>query len=218
MTFSEIRTTGTSGTTDISCTTGFALTSSRQLKIQGLAENHCVGSYALRILDGDLHQKPVAVIFSIEKGETCLSTVEIKCDLEIGNTLRVQVIQNQARSNTVPSEDARLMAERVRKHISKSDPTILSDYCERLGLVREKMNLVEGFSEEIIACGFDPYNRAHLDLVRNELGLVLPKHMREDGLDEFIKNARFNRYSVAVPEKLRKFRLSKMNQDIELEF
>ena len=185
------------------------LTSSRQLRLQGLVENHCVGGYASLVLDGDIDQKAVTIIFSIEKDGACLSTAEIECGPDIGNTLYGKVIQNQARSNTVPSGDAKIVAERITKHISKANPRILSQYCEGLKLARQEMNLMPGFSEEIMACGFDPYNRAHFDIVWEELRSVLPRHIRQDGPDEFIRKAEFNRDSIAVPEKLRKFRLSK---------
>ena len=185
------------------------LTSAKQLKIQGLAENHCVGGYALRVLEGDMHQKAVTIIFSIEKDGKCYSTAEIECERDFNNTLHGQVIQNQARSNTDPSEDTEFAANCIEEHISKANPEIFSEYCEGLRLARQEMNLVPGFSEEIMACGFDPYNRTHFDIVWEELRSVLPRHMRRNGPDEFIENAEFNRKFIAVPEKLGKFRLSK---------
>ena len=190
------------------------LTSSRQLKTQGLTEDHCVGGYASRVLDGNLYQKAVTVIFSIEKDGTCLGTTEVECGPDIGNALYGQIVQNQARGNTPPSRDAENIAEQIRNHISRADPAILSRYCDALELVRRETGLASGFSKEIIACGFDPYDRTHFDLVWNELRSALPRRMRRDDLDGFIRNAEFNRCHITMPEKLRKFRLSK-NPDSE---
>ena len=191
------------------------LTSSADLKIQGRAEDHCVGGYVSRILSSRAHSMGQAtMIFSIEQDGQILSTAEIKCFREFpesGNPeqlhteicqnnahgtiaesdnpgqLRTEVAQNNARSNTSPSRVAEDLAKQVAARLQQAGPKVFQNYLDGLHEARVEQDRISGFEYDIVACGLNPRNRAHLEIVWEELGRSLPKRFRENGLGAFIK-------------------------------
>jgi len=73
------------------------LCSDAALRREGTLQNHCVGGYAEQVLTNG------SLIFSIRKGHTILSTLE----LSLGYDGKVSELQNQARDNTGPGKEAR---------------------------------------------------------------------------------------------------------------
>ena len=191
------------------------LTSSTTLKIQGRAEDHCVGGYVSRILSSKDHSRGQAtMIFSIEQDDRILSTAEIKCFREFPESdnpgqlrmeicqnkarstipefdnpgqLRTEVCQNKARSNTSPSRVAEDLAKQVAARVQQAGPKTFQTYLDGLHKACTEQDQISGLEYHIARCGFDPHNRAHLEIAWENLGLALPKRFRRNGLDAFIK-------------------------------
>ena len=169
------------------------LTSSADLKIQGRAEDHCVGGYVSRILSSRDHSMGQAtMIFSIEQDGQILSTAEINCFREFpesGNPeqLRTEVNQNKARSNTPPPRMAKDLAKQVAVRLQQAGPKVFQNYLDGLHEARVEQDRISGLALYIIECGFDPCNRAHLEIAWENLKPALPKRFRKNDLDAFIK-------------------------------
>ena len=170
------------------------LTSSKALKIQGRAEDHCVGGYVSTILNSQNHSRGRAtMIFSIEQNDRILSTAKINCFMEFpesGNPgqLCTQVCQNKARNNTSPNPMAEALTEQVAVRLQQAGPEAFQTYLDGLHDSRVKQEQISGFECLIVQCGLDPRDRTHLETVWEELGLALPRRFREGGLDAFIRH------------------------------
>ena len=169
------------------------LTSSADLKIQGRAEDHCVGGYVSRILSSRDHSMGQAtMIFSIEQDGQILSTAEIKCFREFpesGNPeqLRTEVSQNKARSNTPPPRMAETLAKQVAVRLQQAGPNAFQNYLDGLHEARMEQDRISGLEYHIAECGFDPCNRAHLEIAWENLKPALPKRFRRNDLDALIR-------------------------------
>ena len=160
------------------------LCSSIDLKAQGRAENNCVGGYMSKILEGNTCGETVALIFSIEKNGTILSTVEINCAESDG--LQAWVERNEGYDNASPSDTASIMAEQIVSEIILIKPDawhVYLDGLERIRIEMDRMSAVVRFGK---ICGFDPNDRNMLERVWKEFRPVLPQAMRRAGLDAFI--------------------------------
>ena len=176
------------------------LTSSRALKIQGRAEDHCVGGYLRFVLEGENNRSKEAVlIFSIEKDNKIISTAEIGCtrqpcqsvDSETGkktDTFRInaRVVENLACSNKVPSRDAVRIAGQVARQLEQVTPEAWQVYLDGLEYSRAEQDRVSGIDVQIRNCGFDPFDRAMMEQVWKELKPALPRFLRKLELDGFI--------------------------------
>ena len=170
------------------------LTSSRALKIQGRAEDHCVGGYVSTILNSKDHSRGQAkMIFSIEQDDQILSTAKIKCFREFPESdnpgqLRTEVCQNKARSNTSPSHVAEDLAKQVAARVQQAGPKTFQTYLDGLHKSRmEQEDRISGLEYHIAECGLDPHNRAHLEIAWENLKPALPKRFRRNDLDTFIE-------------------------------
>ena len=161
------------------------LCSSKDLKTQGRVENHCVGGYMSRILDGNTCGEPVALIFSIEKNGTILSTAEINC-AESDNGLQAWVERNEGYENASSSDIASIMADQIVSKIIRINPDSWHAYLDGLECARDELDQMPGVDQYSKACGFDPYDRNMLERVWKEFSPVLPQAMRRAGLDAFI--------------------------------
>ena len=191
------------------------LTSAREFKKQGRNQNHCVGGYVSRVFNGDLYsENELTIIFSIEKNGECMSTAEIKIravqenqkDLNCKYVLRGQIQQNSARSNAIPSEQANLMAGNIADHVSKTGSEAFFRYTRDLKQTRREFNQLSKLSKYEKICGFDPYDRACLNLAWEELASSLPRRLRQGGLDGFISNSDLNQDLIrtsAITDEIR---------------
>ena len=162
------------------------LTSSKDLKIQGRAEDHCVGGYMPAIVEGDTCDNiPVILIFSIEKNGTVLSTAEINCT-ESDHGLQAWVERNEGYSNAIPPESSSAMADLVALKITQIKFDAWQAYLDGLQRVRIEMEQIPGVDRYARACGFDPHDRNMLERVWKELRSALPRAMRRSGIDAFI--------------------------------
>ena len=183
------------------------LTSSKALKMQGRAEDHCVGGYLPLIVMGVNNPLNEAVlIFSIEKNNEILSTAEIGCirkpcrsidcktgiKTEIFQT-RARVVDNLARSNKGPSRDAKRIATRIVKHLEQVGPDAWQAYLDGLEQSRAEQDRISGIDAQIRNCGFDPFDRVMMERVWRELRQGLPRKFRNTGLDGFIDHVQLDR-------------------------
>ena len=192
------------------------LTSSKALKAQGRAEDHCVGGYVSRILSSEDHSKGQAtMIFSIERDDRILSTAEINCFREFPESdnpeqlhteicqnnaystivesdnpeqLRTEVWQNMARSNTSPSCVAEDLAKQVAARVKQAGPNAFQIYLDGLHEARVEQDRISGLAYHITECGLDPHNRAHLEIAWENLKPALPRRFHKNDLDAFIKH------------------------------
>ena len=175
------------------------LTSSVELKVQGRAENHCVGGYVSRILDSMEHSADRAtLVFSLEQNDRILSTAEIKCFREDSASgefgqkkkhhLRAHVEQNLAYDNKPPCHMAENLAEQVAARLQKAGMDVFRTYLDGLHAVCTEHDRISDLGYHIAECGLDPCNRTHLEIVWKELGLALPQRFREGGLDALIRH------------------------------
>ena len=182
------------------------LTSSRALKVQGVAEHHCVGGYVSRVLESRSDQ--ATLIFSIESGDKILSTVEICCRVENGSSgspdsepvsvLRAEIMQNRTAHNEPPSKTAITMADRVVKKLEQAGPVVLRAYLDGLSDVRAEEERTSKLDIHVKACGFDPYDKVMLKRVWEEFSPVLPRRIRRMGLTEFIEHGDIYRSSLNI--------------------
>ena len=161
------------------------LCSLKDIKAQGRAENHCVGGYMSRILDGNKWGEPASLIFSIEKNGNILSTAEIHCT-ESDDGLQAWVKRNEGYENASPSDTASIMADQAALKITRIKPDTWHAYLDGLQRIRTEMNRLAETDLHTAACGFNPYDRAMLENVWEELSRSLPRAMRNAGIDAFI--------------------------------
>ena len=190
------------------------LTSSRALKIQGRAEDHCVGGYVSTILNREDHSMGQAtMIFSIEQDDQILSTAEINCFREFPESdnsgqlgmvvcqnkarsnipesdnpeqLRTEVYQNKAYNNTIPSRMAESLAKQVAARVQQAGPKAFRTYLDGLHEARTEQDRISGLEYHIAECGLDPRNRAHLEVAWKELRKAMPKRFRDKEIDDLI--------------------------------
>ena len=176
------------------------MTSSRELKIQGRTENHCVGGYTSEIIDGKHHSPEEKVlIFSIQDQEKILSTVEIICQMtteseqSYGNNespvLKARVGQNMAYSNSEPCTVSWNTAERIAAAVMEAGPDAFATYLDGLDKSREERKASSQIDKRVLECGFNPWNRESLERVWKEFAPGLARSIRRPGLDKFIKNS-----------------------------
>ena len=165
------------------------LTSAQDLKIQGKTENHCVGGYLSLVLSGETRGRGFTLVFSVEKDDVTLSTVEIECirktDMNENNEVpRMQVIvhQNLTNSNKVPSKDADRIVDQIVEKLKTIDFGICQAYLDDLDQLRLEYN----HDSLINFCGFDPLDRTMMERAWEDLSLALPRGKRKGGLDKFI--------------------------------
>ena len=184
------------------------LTSSRALKTQGRMEDHCVGGYLPSVLEGENNpSKEATLIFSIEKNDKILSTVEIGCvrnpcysiDSETGSKtktfrIKARVIENLARSNKAPCMDAIRIANQVAKQLEQVKPKAWKSYLDGLEHSRAEQDRISGIDSQIRNCGFDPFDRVMMERVWAELKPALPRALRREELDGFIDQSPIDRY------------------------
>ena len=204
------------------------LTSSAALKAQGRAENHCVGGYVSTILNQEDHSEGQAVlVFSLEQNDRISGTVEIRCFLECSAQeqdehehrhqqdeheheqkkherdkkyhLRIQVCQNRAYGNTPPSRMAENLAEQLVVRLQQAGVKSFRAYLDGLHEARTEQDRTSKLEHYIVECGLDPHNRAHLEIVRKELGPALPRRFRKYGLDIFTAPGLTSRKALKKP-------------------
>ena len=164
------------------------LTSSKQLKIHGRKEDHCVGGYVSRVLDGC--SQGATLIFSIENGDHVLSTAEISCRMSnTANLLRMTVCQNRGRGNKPGTGEADIMVDRVIAELEKIKPDVFKSYLDGLMAVRLEKQSDPLFNEYVQGCRFNPWNRNLLEQAWKEISPVLSRQMRRAGLDGLIENS-----------------------------
>ena len=175
------------------------LTSVLALKIQGRMENHCVGGYSSTILSANMNE--IILIFSIERNNRILSTVDIVCSVknsgskgyrlskkEDHHDLIALVRQEKAYNNTVPCRTAQIMADRVVGEIQKIKPDSWQTYLDEVQQMRDPLDL----DPYVAGCGFNPWNRTRFETVWTELFPVLPRFIRKTGLDALIRHDELN--------------------------
>ena len=167
------------------------LTSVKSLKTQGRLQNHCVGGYASCVLDGDRYsdKNDAIMIFSVEKDDEILSTIEIHCELrqEKSRTyLNAWVGQNSGYKNSDPSKTAIAMGKQIAGQIKLIAPNVFASYLDGLARVRFERDNNSAIDIRVEQCGFNPWNRSHLERAWTELAPVLPQDRRRAGLDAFV--------------------------------
>ena len=176
------------------------LTSSRELKIQGRKENHCVGGYTSEVIDGKHHSpEEKVIIFSIEDQQKILSTVEIICVMTTRSeqsgadkkspVLRARVGQNMAYSNSEPCALSWNIAERITTQVMNAGPDAFATYLDGLSESREERKASSQIDKRILECGFNPWNRESLERVWKEFAPGLPRSIRRSGLRKLIENS-----------------------------
>ena len=163
------------------------LTSSRQFREHGRKQNNCVGGYISRILeDFNIDKKRAELIFSIEKNNKCLSTVQIGYDAEKSGPPRIWIIQNKGYGNTSASADAKKITARFLARLKKIDRSVFSLYLNGLHQVCQGFKNDLNQDLHIRRCRFNPLDRNHMERVWAELAPTLPRKLRKPGLDAFI--------------------------------
>jgi len=189
------------------------LTSANRLKAQGRAENHCVGGYASRVLDGAgtrRGNKDATLIFSLEKDGDIKSTVEIRCGRKdvvekqpdgsevTRQRLEARVHQSRGYHNETPSAAVMKMSQAIADEISKLSPEDFDLYLDRLSMAREEHKRTSQLNDFVKTCGFNPWDREKMQVVWNELQATLPRGLRKRGLDAFIDQAPIKGVSLSL--------------------
>ena len=174
------------------------LTSSRELKIQGRHENHCVGGYVSRVLGSTFEMNGrMTLIFSIEQENQIYCTTEILCEqIKKGTRLHAWVGQCQDKHNKIPPRAARDMAGRIASILSQTKPAICQTYLDELRRVKLEYNQVSKFGPRIMECGFDPWDSNMLERAWEILSPALPRRLRKPGLDNFLTHIPFDSYTL----------------------
>lgn len=166
------------------------LTSSRDLRIQGMKENHCVGGYTDQVIK-NAPDTPNTLIFSLEKtGEDqtrILSTVELKVE-HTEKERKVSVVQNYATGNSTPSEDARKAGASLSRKVKKLPNEAFEEHFDSVAKVRTKQGTVklthQGVEQTVptrwIASGYDPRDAAGREKAFEAYKAILPKSLGKD--------------------------------------
>ena len=163
------------------------LTSSRQFRDHGRKQNNCVGGYISRILeDFDIDKKKAELIFSIERNNQCLSTVQIGYDAGKSGPPCIGIIQNMGYCNRSASADAEKITARFLARLKKIDRSVFSSYLDGLHQVCQGFKNDLNQDLHIRRCRFNPLDRNHMERVWAELAPTLPRKLRKPGLDAFI--------------------------------
>lgn len=155
------------------------------LNEQGKKENHCVGGYTGTILSAS--DNSADMIWSIEQAGKILSTVHIQLGIDrdwrdkvIGTN--VKIAQQQAKSNTPPSELAKKASAFIVKKIQALPIKEQLAYVDKIKSNRSSLNL--DLNRAILTIQANVLNE---DLPETVLGLhqrVLPAKLRELNVDE----------------------------------
>jgi hypothetical protein len=170
--------------------------------VQGRKEGHCVGGYVSNVLDARL--RDATLIFSIEKNGKVLSTLELSVGLDsrrykadendenapdiFREVLSASIVQNRAKRNGTPCQEAQDIAEKLRKHIETLDPELFKAYVSDMQSSREIQRKVNKLPDYIRQTGYSPFNKEHLQDAWDELSELLPRSVRKKGLDAFIES------------------------------
>lgn len=165
--------------------TGRELSSSTDLEIQGDRERHCVGGYASVVLAG--RRGGASVIFSIEKEDLVLSTVEVKVSLEEvsrrNSRVGASVVQNKAARNAQPSALAQSAGTRLATVIGAMPLEEVKSYLQ--GVESNGATIKDRLDRTIIAYGA---NITHPGLAELALGTyreVMPKALRDASIEDW---------------------------------
>lgn len=116
------------------------MSSNSDLKTQGRKEQHCVGGYTNVITS--VSDDQITLIFSIEKDEQILSTVE----LELSPREGVKIKQHSAKNNTKPSSIACNVSDILAKILEPLIKIRMKDY------VRDMENNSAELKRELLEC------------------------------------------------------------------
>lgn len=177
--------------------TGRELASSTDLETQGDRERHCVGGYASVVLAG--RRGGASVIFSIEKEDLVLSTVEVKVSVEEvsrrNSRVEANVVQNKAARNAQPSALAQSAGTRLATLIGAMPIEEVKTYLK--GVESNGATIKDRLDRTIIAYGA---NITHPGLAELGLGTyreVMPKGLRDASIEDWA-----DRLTTARPEAL----------------
>lgn len=177
------------------------LASSTALEAQGARERHCVGGYASVVLSG--RRGGASVIFSIEKEELVLSTVEVKVALEEvsrrSSRVEASVVQNKAARNAEPSPLAKSSGSRLVTLIGAMPVEEVKAYLQ--GVESNGATIKDRLDRTIIAYGANITHPGLAELALETYREVMPKSLREASIQDWA-----DRLISAKPEALEPLR------------
>lgn len=173
------------------------LTSQKALKVQGRAENHCVGGYTNSILDGldAFDGWGARVIYSIEKNGCVLSTAEFmvrmgkpdpESQADDAPTVTANVRQNYGYSNSDPEQIAVQAARELAEVLGGLSNDVFDDYLTDLEIAKMRAKMNTKVNDYLKFCGFNPWGNEQMEKAWEELSSSLPRSMRKKGLEAFI--------------------------------
>lgn len=179
--------------------TGRELSSSTALEVQGDRERHCVGGYASVVLAGRLGG--ASVIFSIEKEDLVLSTVEVKVALEDltrkTSRVSVNVVQNKAARNAAPSSLAQTAVGRLAKQIGAMPIEEVKSYLQ--GVESNGATIKDRLDRTIIAYGANITNPGLAELALGTYREVMPKGLRDASIQDWAERLISQRPEALTP-------------------
>ena len=159
------------------------LTSSHDLKVQGIMENHCVGGYTSEILCAAA-LPDFSLIFSIEKEGQILSTVQVKCTQGNNDQYDFHISQNNAKSNTAPCREAIEVATQILEKLRALPPARLERYRRSMASTQNNMQTSK-VSDLGVVCDYDVTSAGFKEKAWDTLSTHLPRKFRKLGPDEF---------------------------------
>lgn len=179
------------GETEIAGVRVRELSSTASLKIQGRREGHCVGGYTERVIRGSFGKS--TLIFSLEKGEEIIGTVEISLRpvLTAKGVLisapgdrewEASILQNRSRRNGPVCPEADAAARRLCKTIEQAAEARMGGYLSSLSLCRNKDDALKGMSAHLRGAAYDIWAPGALEAAWDELSVYLPRSVRKSGL------------------------------------
>lgn len=157
------------------------ITSKFDLVQQGNKEEHCVGSYLGRIIG---REKENNVIFSIEKNDKILSTLDIIITRQ-DDKFNVEISQNRASRNQPPTREALEAGRVVKDMISDMSVAEIENYFKINEEIRSTHNAREylKFAEKIRFNIFIPgEGKRFFDSIRP----LLPKNVRNKDFNDIL--------------------------------
>lgn len=221
----KISWTGFLGTVPVGKVHARELLSVSELKSQGAAENHCVGGYLNSVL-GQSWRGGHSLIFSLEKDDKVLSTIEIQVIAreEQGKAVfEVHIQQNHAKRNTAPTKEAQkageALAGQIRKSLNKEKWSAYLTGIEGAQRISQEADNLSPTAKHI---GYDPSDDVAFARAWELMSNLLPRKVRKAGPDgmtadirEFLSTFNFDDCGFFDPRDFERIRNERMAPDEE---
>jgi hypothetical protein len=167
------------GELDLDGVRAVELTSSAALDRQGRLERHCVGAYTGTVMGATSER--ASLIFSLERGERILSTIELVVTRNSWDPKNIswKISQNKAAGNAEPDDLALKAGMRLRDALADLPKRRVRDYLT--GIRTNATQIRDQLALATTRCGGDVVNPDLPERVLAAYAEVLPKRLR--GLD-----------------------------------